>query len=221
MEWLDCMRRCENGGARDTRNAIFSAAILVVLFALSTACVGGPPVAVRPGPFEPLEAGVGFLVVQIDSDVGIERLDLDGRAIVRDLQAGQHLWIIRLEEGSYRWTAARLAPRSVGSGRIETKRIKVLDQEEFEFDVEAGEVNYPGEIVVWLADPDDGIWGGVSFRNRNHSAMAVRKLSESHPELLAAHPLRYAGTRGDEFLQFYTRLRKARTESDTPMSGAK
>lgn len=221
MRLRDGMRSGGNDRLRDRRKGIVSIALVVLSIALFAGCASAPPAAVRPGPFEPLEKGVGFLVIQIDAEVGIARLDLDGWAVVRDLQAGQHLWLVRMKAGNYRWTAARLAPQNVASGMIETKQIDVLDQEEFEFEVEAGQVNYPGEIVVWLADQEDGIWGGVSFRNRNHSAMAIRKLSKSHPELIAAHPLRYAGSRRDEFLQFYTQSRKSHAGAEAPVPGEK
>ena len=172
-----------------------------------------PPPSVKPGPFEPLKSDEGFLVVQIDSDLGIERLDAGTRVVVRDLQPGQHLWMIRMQAGSYHWTGVRLIAQSHGTKVIRPDTVGVLEKKEFEFGVEAGAVNYPGEIVIRMDAPEYGLESGVTFRNRNHSAMAIRKLSKSHAALLAAHPIRYSGSGADGFLQFYTRARDARSRT--------
>ena len=166
-----------------------------------------PPASVTPGPFEPLASDEGFLVVQIDSDLGVERLQAGSGVIARDLQPGRHLWLVRMKVGTYRWSGVRLLAQSQVDNMIRPESVGVLNEKEFEFDVEAGAVNYPGELVIRMNEPESGIVSGVLVRNRNHSAMAIRKLSKSHAPLLAAHPIRYAGSSGDEFLQFYTRER--------------
>lgn len=182
---------------------------LLGLLVLIVACAGGPPLAVKPGPFEPLAEGEGFLVVQVDTDLAIERIAAGSRPIVRDLQPGRHLWLVRMKAGKMRWTALELVAQAGRDRSIELESRGVLNEREFDFDVEAGALNYPGEIVVRMHTPEWGVGAGVSVRNRNHSAMAIRRLSKSHPELVAAHPIRYAGSSGDEFLQFYTQKRSA------------
>ena len=189
--------------------------------ALIVACAGGPPLAVKPGPFEPLAKGEGFLVVQVDTDLAIERIDAGSHPIVRDLQPGRHLWLVRMKAGKMRWTGIRLVAQAGNTSAIELESQGVLNEREFEFDVEEGAINYPGEIVVRMYTPEWGVGAGVTVRNRNHSAMAVRRLSKSHPELVAAHPIRYAGSSGDEFLQFYTQKRAAvRGEASEGHAGA-
>ncbi|MEZ4278709.1 MAG: hypothetical protein R3F21_03700 [Myxococcota bacterium] len=189
---------------------------LLVLLALSSACAGGPPLAVKPGPYEPLAKDEGFLVVQVDTDLALERIDAGSRSIVRNLQPGRHLWLVRMKAGKMRWTAVEIVALASKDKSVELESKGVLNEREFEFDVVAGALNYPGEIVVRMYTPEWGAGAGVSIRNRNHSAMAIRRLSKSHPELVAAHPIRYAGSSGDEFLQFYTQKR-SRVRGDAPI----
>jgi len=187
--------------------------LTTMLACLLGACAGAPPAIVVPGAFDPLEPGVGFLVVQIDSDLGVERIQAGGIVMAQDLHAGRHIWLVRMKEGPYRWTDVRLVAAQSRDATIRPEAITVKNEREFVFEVEAGQLNYPGEIVIRMRDPDRGIAAGVTVRNRNHSAMALRKLMKTHSELVAAHPARYAGWSGDEFLQFYTREREARRES--------
>ena len=184
-----------------------TAVVLFLTAAFVVACASGPPVAITPGAFEPLADHEGFLVVQVDTDVAVEVLRMDDFVVARELQPGQHLWLVRMKEGRHRWTAVRLLPQRPGDDPIRLEAEGVLNEQEFDFDLKAGAVNYPGEIVIRLEAPEYGIGSGVTVRNRNHSAIAVRKLLKSHPALLAAHPIRYAGSSGDEFLQVYTRER--------------
>ncbi|MEZ4334064.1 MAG: hypothetical protein R3F35_20120 [Myxococcota bacterium] len=168
-----------------------------------------------PGPFAPLGPSEGFLVVHVETDVAIERLHADSRLIGQALPPGEHLWLVRMKAGRHRWSRIRLVSQAGGESGRRPESKGVLNEQEFTFDVEAGAINYPGAIVVAKFDPGRvliGIpWWSIlthaEIRNRNHSAMALRSLAKTHPALLAAHPIRYAGRSGDRFLQFYTRER--------------
>lgn len=175
-------------------------------------CASAPPVPVAPGPFEPLAEGEGYLIVQVDTRVGIERLEASDRVLAQDLPPGEHLWLVRMKAGRYRWSKVRFLPQSAATRTVQTRDLEVFDQREFEFDVEAGQVNYPGEILVRVGDEDEGLDSGFSLRSRNRAAMAIRGLRKTHPELIDALPLRYAGTRDDEFLKAYTAARRAVAE---------
>lgn len=202
-------------GAASVASALLVAAVVVL-----AGCAKPPPQAVTPGPFEPLAENEGFLVVHVDTTYGLEKLDAGRVAIARDLQPGQYLWIVRVESGDYRWSAVRLAAQTVGSSTIRLEAVTATKEREFEFSVEPGRINYPGHLVIGSDAETSGIAAGTEIRHRNHSAMAVRKLLRSHPELMAAHPIHYAGTSGDEFLDFYTRKRdrSARSGSKDPES---
>ncbi|MBY0401358.1 hypothetical protein K2X89_13750, partial [Myxococcota bacterium] len=134
------------------------------------------------------------------------------------LQAGEYLWLVRAKAGRYRWSEIRLAAQTIGSDTMRLEAVSETKEEEFLFEVEAGKINYPGHLVIEPSDSRWGIAAGVDVRNRNHSAMAIRKLLRSHRELLSAHPIHYAGSGIDGFLDFYTherdRLRSAASVAD-------
>lgn len=174
---------------------------------LSSSCAKAPLQAVTPGPFEPLAEGEGFLVVHVDTTYAIEKLDAGSIAIARDLQPGAYLWLVRAKEGRYRWSGVRLAAQTVGSSTIRLEAVSATKEEEFEFTVEPGRINYPGHLVIGSDAETSGIAAGIEIRHRNRSAMAVRKLLRSHPDLMAAFPIHYSGTSEDEFLDYYTRER--------------
>lgn len=166
--------------------------IALVLW-LGLACAGPPP---RPVPFGmPVELAEdeGLLVVQVDSEIAIESLWLDRVRVSDGLPSGQHLWLIVLKAGDYRWKEIRFG----ADGRSNHRH--VFDREDdYRMDVVAGHINYPGELVVRTQ-------GGIEVRNRNHAGMAVRRLQSLAPGLIRSIPLRHAGASGDTFLDSYRR----------------
>lgn len=202
------------------RNAWRPAIAALAAAVLLISCATAPPQAVPPGPFEPLAEGVGFLVIHVDTRFAVEKIDAGRVPIARDLQPGDYLWLVRIQAGRYRWSTVRLAAQTVGSSSIRLEAVAETKEKEFEFAVEPGRINYPGHLVIGSPDHSAGIAAGVEIRNRNHSAMAVRKLLRSHAELMAAHPVHYAGTSDDEFLDFYTRERD-RLRRPTPKAAAR
>lgn len=204
-EWAARSRRIR-ASARASAAAIALAAFLVAI----GGCAGSPPVSVPPGTSDPLAPDEGFLVVQIDTALLLESVTASGVTLANSLPPGEHLWLVRMRAGNYRWDSLRLAAQTLASSSIRPVSVSVLNDQEFSFDVQAGKVNYPGHLLVDVTE--SGIHGGVAVRNRNHSAMAIRKLLRSHADLIAAHDLRYAGRSGDEFLDYYSRER-ARAKS--------
>jgi hypothetical protein len=180
---------------------------VIALGILAVGCAGAPPTPVAPGASEPLADDEGFLVIHIDTAVTVEKVRAGPIEVARDLPAGEYVWIIRAKADHYRWDGIRLAAQLQGSSTIRPEPGGVLNEKEFDFSLEAGQVNYPGHLLIELVSPSAGIGSGVSIRNRNHSAMAIRKLAKTHSKLLAAHPIRYAGSSGDGFLEFYTQER--------------
>lgn len=188
--------------------SFFRACPAFCLFAsLALACAKPAPVRVVPGADERLAADEGFVIIAVDTDVGIADLRLDKFSIAGNLQPDRHLWIVKMKAGRYRWRSVRLVAHRAGEKEIRPEAINVLNEREFDFEVEPGYVNYPGEIIVRLNVPQYGIEMGVSVRNRNHSAMAIRRLEKTDAALLGKHPLRYAGMSGDGFLEFYSKSR--------------
>lgn len=206
----ECVRASKPsfGSHAPTRvSARLSIPLMVALGILAAGCAGAPPTPVAPGASEPLADDEGFLVIQIDTAVTVERVQAGALEVARDLPAGEYVWIIRAKADRYRWDGIRLAAQLHGDSTIRPEPAGVYNEKEFDFSLEAGQVNYPGHLLIELVTPSAGIGAGVSIRNRNHSAMAIRKLAKTHAKLLAAHPIRYAGSSGDGFLDFYTRER--------------
>ncbi len=178
----------------------------------ATATATRPPIT--PEMVPSLAEGEGLVIIDIDTDVAIRRLAANGGIAAENLAKGQHTWIVRAPAGAYRWKHFEVG---FESGRA-VRRFLDSDDEEFEFDVVAGVLNYPGELIirsdVMRRSSGHGIW----VRNRNHSAMAVRALGKTHALVVDSFPLRYSGSSKDGFLAHYSkeRLSSPSDRSETP-----
>ena len=170
----------------------------VALLALACAPALQPLQGEPPGT---LGAGEALLILHVDTDVPLAHVQLNRGRAAEALPKGHHVWLVRAAPGSYRFSSLKLTPQA---GRARAFQLPLED--EFRFRVEAGSINYPGALVV-RSDPYGRPAGSVRVRNRNRSALAVRRLRDRHPELLERHPLRYAGQSGDTFLEHYTATR--------------
>jgi hypothetical protein len=153
------------------------------------------------GPIE-LAPNEGLLIVHIDTEVALERLVLNNRSVARSLAEGRHVWMVRVPVGSYSWKRIE-----IGRQLRYREKYRLEPDEEMSFEVEAGKINYPGELVVRWSPLSSWLNAILIVRNRNHSAMAVRDLRGSHDALLSSLPLHYAGSSGDGFLEYYMKKR--------------
>ncbi len=154
------------------------------------------------GPIE-LAPNEALLIIHIDTDIALEKLVLNNRPVAQSLGKGRHVWMVRVPEGSYRW-------KRIESGNPLRNRLKYMleSDEELGFEVEAGKINYPGELAIRSGTMSRWGVGTLIVRNRNHSAMAVRELRGSYDSILRSFPLHYAGLSGDGFLEYYMRKRE-------------
>lgn len=176
---------------------------LLMLFL--TAWLGCAVSSVMPiDPSRPIELAPdqALLIIQIDTDIALEKVFLNHQVVARSLGKGKHLWLIRVSEGRYRW-------KRIEVGKQPHSRLRYLlePDEELGFEVNAGKLNYPGELVIRSGALSRWGSGVLIVRNRNHSAMAVREMRDSHDSILRSFPLHYAGLGEDEFLEYYTRKR--------------
>ena len=151
----------------------------------------------------PLPATEGLLVLHVDTDVPLAALVTTRGTVAEGVPRGHHVWLVRAAAGSYRWREIQVA---TAAGRFHRERLRGEDATRFE--VVAGHVNYPGALLV-RAGPGGAAAGALRVRSVDRAAMAVRRLREDHPALLARYPLRYAGDTTDAFLEHYTRAREA------------
>ncbi|MBW2540598.1 MAG: hypothetical protein JRF15_00780 [Deltaproteobacteria bacterium] len=107
-----------------------------------------------------------------------------------------------MNEGRYRWRKIE-----IGKNPRDRSNYMLDPDEELSFEVKAGKINYPGELMIRSGAMSRWGIGDLIVRNRNHSAMAVRELRDSYASILRSFPLHYAGSSGDGFLEYYTRKR--------------
>jgi len=164
--------------------------ILALALAFSPGCV--PPRPIVVGEIPTLSPDEGILVLDVESDVPIERLALNGVPAVEHLEAGHQLALLVVEAGSYRWTAIQI-PGASGSARFRIRR-----EDEWTFHVEAGRINYPGTILV---SHRSGL-GSIQLYagNLNRSAMTWVELKRRFPQLVERYVVIYSGPAKDGFL---------------------
>jgi hypothetical protein len=188
--------------------------LIALALGLLSGCASTTLEVYPPVGAEPLGPDEGLLILHIETEVPLASISLPWALAVSDLPKGRHLWIVRARAGTYRWKKLHLA-REVGSeGYLNLDDYRVMRRvknwvwdDEFRFDVEAGQINYPGHLIIRSNDVSRSAGSGYSVRNRNHAAMAIRQLLESHPEVLRRYSIRYGGSGEDEFLEYYTRVR--------------
>jgi hypothetical protein len=179
--------------------------ILLLLLLISSGipgCATSPILPIDGSAPIDLAPNEALLIVHIDTDIALEQLVLNNRAVARSIGKGRHAWMVRLREGRYRWRRIEL-----GSGKRQNLRFELEPDEELSFVVKAGKINYPGELVIRSGSLSRWGDGTLIVRNRNHSAMAVRALRRRYDRVLRSHSLHYAGASGDTFLEYYERER--------------
>ena len=183
--------------------------VVAIALALALGCTKPRPVAEGMAPT--LAPGEGILVVDVESDVRIERLALSGMTVAERLEPGHHLALVVVGAGSYRWTEIQV-PGPFGSARFRIQR-----DDEWAFRVEPGRINYAGRIVVRYRP---GL-GSVQMvgRNLNRSAMAWLELERRWPDLVGRYALAYTGPVDDAFLEQLGALRAARRATPGPGGG--
>lgn len=204
--------------ARADRGAPRHSAVLVChrLAAATALCVALGCTTARPilpGADPGLRDGEGLLVLDLVSDVRISSLACSGVRAAHDLPPGEHLVLLAIKAGSYRWNR-------VAFGGPQVKLLLDFGRKEpWSFRVEAGRISYPGQLVFRGAEL---LWTAhrMEARSINRSAMVFQRLRKLYPELLARYPIRYTGRRRDDFLERYTEIlgagRSAKTRATAP-----
>lgn len=170
-------------------------ALLLACVALACAPVHARLHHVKPGQVPELEADEGLLVVGVDANMAISRVKVrkDGAVFgggdMKDLPEGRSLRLYALPAGRYEW--AQLKPFS-------DLTYDLRDEPEFEFVVEAGRINYAGDLQFRAKTVDDS-----SFHVSNRGLGVIDWLKKEHPRLYADYALVYTGHYPDPFPEFY------------------
>ena len=173
------------------RSSLRGFAILAAVLATGTAgCVSIRPV--EPGTLPRLGKDEGMLVVHVDTNTPIESLDFGWQRVLLDVGRGEHIVLMVVERGSYRWTALRMPNTS-------TSRLPGSDA--CRFAVEPGRINFIGTLLV--------VRSGFRLEKRciDRTASGLRLLQEQYPGVVGLFAPTYSGSARHVFLDHWGRAR--------------
>lgn len=176
-----------------------TARLLCAWLGLAMSCALAAKVReIPPGEVPRLSDGEGLVAIVVDTRTPLREVhfrdDVEDAVVVqsatlRGLPAGATARLYALPAGEYRWH------------RLTTLfglRYLLHDRPEHRFRVEAGMLNYPGDLIVRDVTSD---LPRVQVSNR--ALQAIDWLDEAYPGLGERFPLRYAGRYPDPFPAFY------------------
>ena len=172
-----------------------AATLLLVCATLACAPLQARLHHVKPGQAPELEADEGLLVVGVDTNMPISRVRVRkddavfGGGDMKDLPEGRSLRLYALPAGRYEWS--QLKPFSDFS-------YDLRDEPEFEFVVEAGRINYAGDLQFRARTMNDS-----AFHVSNRGLGVIDWLQKEHPRVYADYKLTYTGHYPDPFPEFY------------------
>lgn len=141
---------------------------------------------------KPLADDEGWLAVVIDNEADMYSIRLDGPGlfgddIVKDLRDGRNVRVVRAKPGKYRWSMM-----SRVDGYVRLKR-----DPQFEFTVEAGKLNYPGNFII-----ESSGFRSVRYYRSDAAAQAMMELDRTFKGLRDKYPWRNDLPSPDPFAQF-------------------
>jgi dipeptidyl aminopeptidase/acylaminoacyl peptidase len=199
--------------------------LLVVLFAMTAGFAHASMHDIDPGEVPRLDAGEGLLVVGVDTDTAIEALRIQRRgrpsaSLIRDIEPGATLQLYALPAGDYYFDHLSMGSHGFWQYQLD-------DDPEFAFTVQAGRINYPGDLVFRGTG-----FMRASLRLSNRGLRAMDWLDAHHPGL-RDRTFTYSGVYPDPFPAFYRNelaafgktaggkvaaARTAPADDDTPIS---
>ncbi|MBB5207387.1 S9 family peptidase [Chiayiivirga flava] len=174
-----------------------SALALVLLHA---ACAIGAIRPIGPGQEAAPAADEGLLAVAVDTPVPLDglrfaRVDVPGEiGTLRRVGVGHTRQLYIVPAGRYRWEWVR----------VDDQTHTLADEAALAFDVKAGRINYPGDLIV---RPHG--WVRVAFDVSNRGLPAMDWLDAEHPALAQRFEFAYAGHDPDPFPAFYRSAARA------------
>ena len=148
-------------------------ALLIALLALP--CTGCLSIRPLPAGDPKLAANEGILVIHLHTKVPIEKLAISGTTALSDVSPGDHLVLLAVSAGQHRWSEIAV---SAGEGHVRFRPHPDHD-EDWEFRVEPGRLNYPGEMSFYGKSREDAAELGAILRNR--SALVLAQCAQQWP----------------------------------------
>lgn len=167
---------------------------------------------IAPGALPALADDEGLLVLAVDSRQPLYGLRFGrhgrmlGSAFIRRLPEGRSHRLFKAKAGDYQW----MEVQPFGGWRFGLR-----DDDEFRFKVEAGVLNYPGDLSFEASS----LWR-AQLRRANRGVAAIDWLRLSHPQLLERHGFRFVGDSPDPFPDVYLAAVSASTTASAPTTPA-
>ena len=154
-----------------------------------------------------LDAGEGLLLVTIDTEFPLEAVYMKQEGavlnsrVLKNPAAGRTTVLVRVAAGRYGWDKLRIGNWARSWSWWD---YRLGSDPESYFDVRAGAINYPGDLVV------RSISANRSYIQRmDHALLAIDWLESTNPGLLKQWPLVYTGPFADPFPAYYLKARAA------------
>ena len=167
----------------------------------------------KPGEEVKVKDGNGLLAVDINTAnayvnvVKIERVgSLFGGTSLTGLGLGDNVRLVELPAGTYRWSRVDM------NGAY----LHIRDDERFQFKVEPGVINYPGDLDIEYTGSGNRYYTTVSDR----AGRAMSNLDTMYPGVRHKFPLRYQGALPDGFPEFATAELGDQSAADALKAGA-
>jgi acetyl esterase/lipase len=174
--------------------------ILWLLLAIALSFVLPAQAVIRkidPGAVPKLAADEALLLIVVDTETDLEKVsiarngvNLDVRSM-RSLDKGRTAQLFAVPVGRYRWSSVGLR---ISSGL----RVDFRSDEEYEFDVKPGRINYPGDLLHRLSS---ALRRTIHVSNRG--LLAMDWLQAQHPTLYRDYVFEYTGHYPDPFPGLY------------------
>lgn len=183
--------------------------IVVLVVVLLLPSIANALHRVDPGETPSLKDGEGLLAISVDTSEALASVKFlkagaffSGDVLSR-VPAGRTMQLYVVPAGRYQWNKVNLFDTFGWSSILTLK-----DDPEYGFEVQAGRITFPGELVV----RPQGLWRArVWIANR--SLPVVDWLRGKFPQTYARYPFAYSGHYPDPFPEFY---RKELAAVDTP-----
>lgn len=159
---------------------------------------------VDPGEVPTLAPGEGFLVVVVDttSRISSVRVKKQGSmleaAVLPRIEIGRTLQLYIVDAGEYAWDELNLTTSTMRA------RYALGNDPEYHFHVEAGRINYPGELIVRPRTLEQ-----TGFHISNRALTVIDWMESTHPSLYRDYSIHFSGLYPDPFPEFYRAQRAA------------
>jgi hypothetical protein len=202
-------------------NAFFFRIALLFLVVLAPVAMGGQL-------DEALDAHLGsdqaILVISVDTEIPFKAIrikrpdEVFGDLVAENTSAGKSLSMIVMPAGHYQWTEVLLGTADFERGHIVLNGNK---NQNYEFDVQAGKINYPGDFVIQtnfgnvltealshLALPTNPFLFHIRYyiQLRDRMAMLLETLTPEERKAFDRIGFVYIGPGNDAFPDYYEKL---------------